>query len=271
MKSNALKKILILLLSLTIASSPLFACADNNFDDNYTNLPEIIIGGDNYSPFFFPDDNGNFSGIDVELATEACRIMGYKPQFVYVDWVEKNKLLDSGKIDCLWSSFTMTDRENDYAWSKPYMNSRQVVAVAADSDIITLADLENKRVAVQSTTKPDEIFSGVTGKNLNVPKLKRLNCFSDVDHMFAAIREGYVDAIAGHETILIEYMKTSTVSLKILDEPLEEVQLGVAFKKDTHADVIERLNQALSLMQQNGFVAEVVEKYGLDPVKFVAV
>ncbi len=271
MKSNALKKILLLFLSLTIAAAPLFACADTDFDDNYANLPELIIGGDNYSPFFFPDDNGNFSGIDVELATEACRIMGYKPQFVYIDWIEKNELLDSGKIDCLWASFTMTDREENYSWSKPYMNSRQVVAVAADSDITALADLENKRVAVQATTKPDEIFSGVAGKDFNVPKLKRLNCFSDVDHMFAAIREGYVDAIAGHETILIEYMKTSTVSLKILDEPLEEVQLGVAFKKGTHADVIERLDQALALMKQNGFIAEVVEKYGLDSAEFVAV
>lgn len=52
------------------------------------------------------------------------------------------------------------------------MNSRQVVAVAADSDIITLADLENKRVAVQSTTKPDEIFSGVTRQKSECPEIK---------------------------------------------------------------------------------------------------
>ena len=38
------------------------------------------------------------------------------------------------------------------------MISRQVVAVSKDSDIYTLADLEGKRVAVQSTTKPDRFL-----------------------------------------------------------------------------------------------------------------
>lgn len=57
----------------------------------------------------------------------------------------------------------------------------------------------------------------------------------------------------------------------ILSEPLEEVQLGVAFKKGTHAAVIERLNQALAIMQANGFVARTRQKYGLDPAKYTVV
>ena len=38
------------------------------------------------------------------------------------------------------------------------MMSRQVVAVNRDSEIKTLADLEGKRIAVQSTTKPEALF-----------------------------------------------------------------------------------------------------------------
>ena len=66
-------------------------------------------------------------------------------------------------------------------------------------------------------------------------------------------------------------MKTSTVKLKILDEPLLKVQLGIAFEKDTHADVIARLNQALSIIKNNGFIAGVAIKYGLGPESYTAV
>ena len=33
--------------------------------------PEIVIGSDNYPPYNYVDTDGNATGIDVELATEA--------------------------------------------------------------------------------------------------------------------------------------------------------------------------------------------------------
>lgn len=52
---------------------------------------QIIIGGDNYPPFNYTDENGNPAGIDVELAKEAFHRMGYKPVFVNIDWENKKK------------------------------------------------------------------------------------------------------------------------------------------------------------------------------------
>ena len=39
-------------------------------------LPKLVIGSDNYEPYFYLDEDGSFAGIDVEIATEACRRMG---------------------------------------------------------------------------------------------------------------------------------------------------------------------------------------------------
>ena len=87
---------------------------------------------------------GDMTGIDVELAREAFSRMGYAPEFVFINWEDKKNLLAKGSIDCIWSSFTMTDREDEYHWAGPYMRSHQVVAVNEDSDIQTLEDLEGK-------------------------------------------------------------------------------------------------------------------------------
>ena len=125
-------------------------------------LPQIVVGSDNYPPYNFEDADGRPAGIDVDLAKEAFERMGYEAVFTYINWENKKELVESGAIDCIWGSFSIDGREDDYSWTKPYMVSRQVVAVRGDSTIYTLADLEGKRVAVQSMTKPEAIFSSHT-------------------------------------------------------------------------------------------------------------
>ena len=102
--------------------------------DPDADLPTIVIGSDSYPPFNYLSADGQPTGIDVELATEAFRRMGYKAQFVTIDWVDKKDLVENGTVDCLWGSFSIDGREDEYRWAGPYMVSRQVVAVMPGSD-----------------------------------------------------------------------------------------------------------------------------------------
>lgn len=91
--------------------------------------PRILVGSDVYPPFNYIGEDGAPTGIDVELAKEAFRRMGYRAEFTIIDWERKTQLLQTGDIDCVWGSFTINGREDDYRWAGPYMASRQVVAV----------------------------------------------------------------------------------------------------------------------------------------------
>ena len=110
------------------------------------------VGSDNYPPFIYLNNDSTPTGIDVDIATEAFARMGYAVRFEIIDWEQKTNLVESGAIDCIWSCFSMDGREQLYRWVGPYMVSRQVVAVNADSGIETLADLAGKTMMVQSTT-----------------------------------------------------------------------------------------------------------------------
>ena len=77
-------------------------------------LPELIIGSDNYEPYNYLDDDGKPVGIDVELAEAVCEQLGYTPVFQYIVWDKKDEYLDNGKVDCLWGSFTMNGREDEH-------------------------------------------------------------------------------------------------------------------------------------------------------------
>ena len=225
--------------------------------------PEIIIGSDEYRPFFYMDGDGVFSGLDVDLAEEAFKRLGYKVTFVQIEWSKKDILLENGEVDCLWGCFSLTGREDLYSWAGPYMNSTESVLVKKDSDIQTIADLNGKSVAVQATAKPDEIFSAmlINGELT----LKNLLCFTAVDNVFASLRKGYADAIAGHRTALDERIKNySDNQYRYLKEPLVKVQIGVAFKKDSHLGLVKSLTEKLAEMTKDGTTEKLLNEYGID-------
>lgn len=75
----------------------------------------------------------------------------------------------------------MNGRETNYQWAGPYMYSRQVVAVRADSDIQSLSDLAGKRIGVQATTKAESLFLGEISSLL--PEVKQVNSFETTEDM----------------------------------------------------------------------------------------
>ena len=138
-------------------------------------LPQLIIGCNNYEPYYYADADGEPAGMDVDLAKEACARMGYVPVFRQINWNERDAALESGEVDCLWSCLTMDVLPDDYAWVGPYMRSRQVVAVLEDSPIHTLSDLTGKRVAVRTGSKAEKLFLKTFPRwEKFIPKIKRM-------------------------------------------------------------------------------------------------
>lgn len=232
-------------------------------------LKTLNVGSDLYPPFVNSDEYGNIVGLDVEILTEALARIGYKPKYQLIDWEKKKELLANGELDCVMGSFSMTGRENEYRWAGPYLASRQVVAVDPESDIYTLADLKDKVVAVQSTTKPEGILLNST--NENVPQIKELYSFSDRSYLNPALVEGLVDAIAAHESSLLTYEKDYGVTYRILDEPLLEVGLGTAFDINDTRGIDVKLTHAYQEMLADGTMERLVSKYFDDPSPFLNV
>ena len=133
------KKAWILLLFATLMAL-LCACSDTAQQPE-TEKPKIRIGGTTYAPYFYRNIGGNYTGIDVEIAEEACARIGYEPIFEELDIDRRFELLNEDYVDCLWSCLTMDGREDEFIWAGPYMYTQRVVVVPSDSEIETLEDL----------------------------------------------------------------------------------------------------------------------------------
>ena len=129
---NRHKRVRCALALLTMLTAGLLSgCVSDAASDS--TLPTITVGSDTYPPYVYMDNNGDITGLDVDIAEEAFRRMGYRAEFTTIDWEQKTKLVDNGEIDCIWDCFSMDGRENDYQWAGPYLVSRQVIAVSAQS------------------------------------------------------------------------------------------------------------------------------------------
>ena len=227
----------------------------------------IVIGYDPFDPYTYQDVNGDMAGIDVEIARQAFGRLGYEPVFKLINWEDKDIYLADGTVDCLWACFTMTDREDKYQWAGPYMYSRQMVAVRDDSDIYELSGLAGKRIAVQATGKAEMAF--LNAADYGLPEMKRVFSLSTTDEMYAILRKGYVDAIAGHEGMLGKIVNDGTNTYRMLEESIYASELGVAFEKGTHEELARELTEILEAMKAEGSIGQIAEKYGMDAEKTV--
>ena len=250
------------LLAVLLALCGAVLCGCGQRETETEELPVLVIGSDDYEPYFYLDEDGAYAGIDVEIAKAACERLGWTPDFRQIFWQEKDQLLANGEVDCLWGSFSMTGREDRYNWAGPYMYSRQVVIVQADSDIRTLADLNDKRISVQISTKPEELL--LTHQVPGVEQVKNVYSLANVNDVFAALDKGYVDACAGHETAYRSFMGGRAGQYRVLDQELLRVGLGVAFYKGDDTGRAEALSDVLRELKEDGTTAGILERYGVD-------
>jgi len=107
---------------------------------------ELKFGFDTETePYTYIDNDNKVAGFDVELANEVVKKAGWTLNEIPVAWEDKADKLNDGTIDCYWSCFTVDGRENDYAWTDPYIKNTQVVVVKSNN-IKSLDDLKGKTV-----------------------------------------------------------------------------------------------------------------------------
>ena len=82
-----------------ILAGILTGCENTDISKKEAEKPVITLGSDSYPPYNYLNEDGIPTGIDVELATEAFKRMGYQVDVVQINWEKKKELVESGEID----------------------------------------------------------------------------------------------------------------------------------------------------------------------------
>lgn len=248
--------LLIIFLGILCACQP----ESTNRSSESTALPQLKIGMDILTPFFYIDEGGDPAGIDVDIAIEACRRAGYTPDFVHIPWDDKDRYLEDGTVDCLWNAFAEDGREEQYLWTVPYMESRLRVIVDQHAPDRTIDGLPySMGVAVRAGSKDEEVFMNRSSDPTSSP-LRIYSC-STFEIAQTAFIKGYTSALSCHEVVLQQMLKNYPGLYRFLDGSLTTVNLGVAFDKDSPADAYKSLNQAIAEMKEDGTIGSILARY----------
>ena len=228
-------------------------------------IATLTVGFDQaYPPYGYVGDDGEFTGLDLELAAEVAKRNDWELKLEPIDWDAKDTLLNSGAITCIWNGFTMEGREDDYTLSDPYMLNAQVVVVRADSGIESFEDLAGKTVITQVDSAAEEVLNGDMADL--TATFASLETIGDYNTAFMQLESGAVDAVACDLSIA-QYQLADKDTYKQLDEQLSTEHYAVGFKKGDTA-LAEKVTETLKEMDEDGFVKELCDKYADDGVSY---
>lgn len=261
-----MKKIFAMILALAMVLT-LVACgskepADTTVDNDEVDADTFVMGIDpEYPPFSYLDDNGEYTGFDVEICKAACELLGWNFEVFGVNWDEKLVQLDAGECDCIWSGMTILDSmtEAGYVISAPYYDNTQVIMVKDGSDIKSSADLAGKVVAVQLGTSGEALLAedgdladmaATFGALVTCDSF--LKCFTELDG-------NGVDAVFVDLPVAAAYAAENE-GFVIINENLGAEQYGIAFRADDQA-MCDAIEDAVAQLVENGTYAEIAAKY----------
>ena len=225
--------------------------------------------------FSFQDTlTGEYTGLEDSLAEMIAEHLGVDVEFTTVTAATRGELLDSGDIDCVLATFTITDeRRKSWDFSTPYYTDYVSVLVEDSSGIKALADLKDKVVGVSSGSTSaralvqEMIDEGViTGEGFSADTFNAdtwkdgisFRQYDDYPAISTALSAGEVNGFCVDKSILAIY---KTEGRSYIDAEFSPQEYGVATKKGSGFSAL--CDELVSGWLSDGTIDGLIKENGL--------
>ena len=226
--------------------------------------------------FSFQDTlTGEYTGLEDSLAEMIAEHLGVDVEFTTVTAATRGELLDSGDIDCVLATFTITEeRRKSWDFSTPYYTDYVSVLVEDSSGIKALADLKDKVVGVSSGSTSaralvqEMIDEGViTGESFNADTFNAdtwkdgisFRQYDDYPAISTALSAGEVNGFCVDKSILAIY---KTDGRSYIDAEFSPQEYGVATKKGSGFSAL--CDELVSGWLSDGTIDGLIKENGLE-------
>ena len=217
---------------------------------------------------------GEYSGMEIELAKKLAEQLGVDVEFTTVTAATRTELLDSGDIDCVLATFTITDeRKESWDFTTPYYTDYVTVLVEDADGITSLADLQGKVVGVSSGSTSarslvEAMIEGgvIEGTGFSADTFDpatwtdgvTFQQFDDYPAISTALSAGTVDAFCVDKSILAVY---KTEGRSYIDDQFAPQEYGIATKKGS--DFSTYCNDFVEACLADGTIDSYISEFNL--------
>ena len=232
--------------------------ADETELDKVKAAGKLVVGVEGtYPPFTYHDDNGELTGLDIELGKALADKLGVEVEFQEAAWDSLLIGIDTERFDTVINSVSITDeRAEKYDFSDPYYyEARRVVVRADDDSIHGHEDLNGKKIATNTT-------------NAFIPWYEEQGVeVVGVDTSGEAIDlllSGRVDFVGINVPVLNAYLQEHPDAADKVKEafviPNSEDVIAIPVRKG-EPEFLDAINAALAELREEGTLKEISEKY----------
>ena len=207
-------------------------------------------------PPFESLENGEVVGIEIDILQIICEKLGVELDIQQMDFDSVLPGVQTGKFDLGASGISVTEkRQKNVLFTDPYCLAAQAIVVTEGSSVTCKADLEGKKVSVQT---------GTTAETFCMEAGYEVSSFTANSDAQAALVGGKVDAWVIDDLTAADMVKIYNVEggdqLVILDEAMTTEPYAFAFAFGSE-DLVEEINTILNSLVEDGTVASIFEKY----------
>lgn len=218
----------------------------------------LIVGMElAYPPFEGKDDKGKPDGVSVQFMKDFSKYLGRPIKVENVAWDGLIPSLQTGKIDMIMSSMTITkEREKTIDFSKPYAKAMLAILTNVNSNVNSIDDLNvaGKKVAVKT---------GSTGyfyaqKHLTNAEIVAL---PDESACVTEVSQGKADGFLYDQLTIYRNQQAHPDTTKAVFIPFQDAEYwGVAVKQGNR-DLNKKLDQFITKYRKEGGFDKITEKY----------
>ena len=235
--------------------------------DVVKNRGKLNCGVDGGIPgFSFVDQNGNYSGIDVDICKAVAAALFNDPtavEYRNLDSTERFTALNGGEVDMLSRNTTWTisrDTTVGLEFAPTTFYDGQGMMVRADSGIQSLEDLQGRSICVEAgTTTELNLTDNLRKRKVEAETLT----FQQADPAYAAYAEGRCDGMTSDKSQLLGRRSTlpNPDNHVILDVTMSKEPLGPVTTNNDSAwfDVVKWVTYALIQAEELGITQENVD------------
>lgn len=201
-----------------------------------------------------PETN-EYEGLEADLGRLIAQELGVDVEFTTVVTNTRGPLIDSGDVDMVAATFTITDeRKQSYDFTEPYYVDAQSVIVNKDSGLKTIDDFDGKKIAMSAGGTEKDSISAITDANIEFVE------FADFSEAKLALTAGTVDGFAADSSILQSYVDDDT---EFIETKFSPQPYGIATKKGS--DLSAYVNELVQKWLEDGTIDGLIEKNGIQP------
>ncbi|MGL1894306.1 MAG: transporter substrate-binding domain-containing protein [Spirochaetaceae bacterium] len=244
----------VLLMCMLLIGIGLFANSSKE-----TNTDKITVAMElQYPPFEMSDEQGNPSGISVDIAKDLGEYLGKEVIIENISWTGLIPSLQTNKADIIISSMTITEQRGEVVdFSNPYIKSGLSLLINNDSKVLSFNDLNQEGVVIA-------VKSGTIGANLAQDKFTKadIRLFDEVSACVLEVSQGKADVFIYDVLTIYENnrrnLETTRMNLEAL--PGSVGYWGMAVKKG-NTELLDGVNMFIKEYQDNGGFNKLGDKY----------